>query len=156
MIGSYLPLRSLRPKWWYNGHFAHGWTRVFNENMLDHNTIWPWSSGIAVGTAHKQLRLQQHIPVLQVCYIKHYEFSIHSLLLHCYIEFAETNITCYIHHYIINHSYLQNILYMSTLLLVYIYIDNFYIVCYVQCYYMTHDIKVQSWLCITTPWLYSS
>ena len=34
------------------------------ENTLDHNAIWHWSSGIAAGTAHNQLRLQQHTPIL--------------------------------------------------------------------------------------------
>ena len=50
----------------FNEHFAHGWARCFNENKLDDNAIWPWSSGIAAGTAHKQLRLQEHTPIPEI------------------------------------------------------------------------------------------
>ena len=62
--------------------------------------------------AHKQLRLQQHTPILQISYITRYVFSIHW-----YIDFAETYIPCYFHYYITNHNYVQNILHMPTLLL---------------------------------------
>ena len=48
---------------------------LFNENMLDDNAIWPWGSGIG------------------------YVFSIH-----CYVDFPETDKTCYIHYYITNHN----------------------------------------------------
>ena len=48
----------------------------------------------------------------------------------------------------------ENILYMTTLLL-YTYIDNPYIKCSIICY-IRNDIKVHSWLCITTTWLFSS
>ena len=127
---------------WYNEHFAHCCLRIFNENTLDINTIWPWSSGIAAGMAHNQLRLEQHTPILQVSYIARYVFSIH-----CYINFAETNIRCYIHFYITNHKLgTEHIIYEYTIA---IYIDNTYMTCYLQCY-MTNDIKVHSWLCITT------
>ena len=84
---------------------AHGWARGFNENKLDDNAIWPWSSGIAAGTAHEQLRLQQHTPILQVSYITRYVFSIHW-----YIDFTETYITCYIYYYTTNHNQVQNTL----------------------------------------------
>ena len=59
----------------------------------------PWSSGIAAGMAynHCQFRLQQHTPILQISYITRYAFSIH-----CYVDFAETDITYYIHYYITN------------------------------------------------------
>ena len=55
---------------------------IYNENTLDYNTIWPWNSGIAAGTAYNPLRLQQHMPLFQVT---GYIFS-----KHCYIDFAET------------------------------------------------------------------
>ena len=49
----------------------------------------------------------------QVSYITRYVFSIH-----CYIDFAETDITCYIqtciHYYITNRNKVQDILYMTT------------------------------------------
>ena len=47
----------------------------FNENTLDDNVIWPWSSGIAAGTTHNQLWLQQHTPILQISYMTGYVFS---------------------------------------------------------------------------------
>ena len=92
--GFYLPARPLRPKWCYNEHFAHGWARVFNENTPDNNVIWPRSSGVAAlaETAQKQVRLQQHTPILQVSYMIRYVFSIQW-----YKDLAETYITCYIY-----------------------------------------------------------
>ena len=48
----------------------------------------------------------------RVSYITGYVFSIL-----CYIDFAETDITCYIDYYISNRNLVQNILYITTLLL---------------------------------------
>ena len=145
-MGSYFPVRSLRPKWWYDEHFAHWWARVFNENMLDNNAIWPWSSGIAAGTAHKQLRLQQHTPILQVSHITQYVFWIHW-----YVDFADMD-TCSIHYDILVIKYRMTT--FSCSIAIYIYLDNTYKTCWIICC-KTHDIKVHSWLCITTTWLYS-
>ena len=59
-----------------------------------------------------------------------------------YRYFAEADISCYIHHYITNSNKVQNILYMTTLLLC-TYIDNTYIICSIICY-IRNDIKVHS------------
>ena len=60
-------------------------------------------------------------------------------MLHRYI--AETDISCSIHHYIINCNQVQNILYMFTLLL-YTYIDNTYIICSITVIcYISHIYK---------------
>ena len=49
------------------------------------------------GTAHNQLRLQQHTPILQVSCITGYAFS-----KHFYIDFAGMDTTCYMNHYTTN------------------------------------------------------
>ena len=55
---------------------------------------------------------------------------------------AETDISCYIYNYITNCYSVQNILYMTTLLL-YTNIDNTYIICSIICC-IRHAIKVYS------------
>ena len=57
-------------------------------------------------------------PILQITYIPGYVFSIH-----CYIDFAETDTTSYIHYYINYHNEVQN--------MIYIYIYNYIIAIHV-------------------------
>ena len=59
------------------------------------------------------------------------------LYSHSYI--AEADISCYIHYYVTNCIQVQNISYMTTLLLC-TYIDNTYIICSKICY-IRNDIK---------------
>ena len=85
------------------------------------------------------------------CYVTCYIGLLQRLIFHVILL---ADISCYIYGYIINCNSVQNILYMTTLLLC-TYIDNTYTICSIICY-IRNDIKVHSWLCITTTWLYSS
>ena len=59
-----------------------------------------------------------------------------------YRYIAGTHISCYIHYYINSSNQVQNMLYMTTLLL-FTYIDITYIICSIICY-KRHDIKVHN------------
>ena len=97
-------------------------------------------------------------PILQVSSITGCVFP-----KQCCIVFAETDITCYIHFCITNQNQVQNILWMTTLLLslslshslslslsLYIYIYIYILITYI----MLFNTWFKSALCITTIWQY--